>query len=272
MLLSLLVTVLLSSAPPGPPAPSEVEGSLRAGNAAYSRRGEPAQLAEAIRQYGLAASLRSTDPVPLLALARSHAFRAQSSPGAAPDAWREAARAAEKALRASCPAFAQSIDRGEYPARAAAVVDAAGAEPLYWLALSTMGMAQTRGVAAVLAVKDHSRAMMERVAQLEEKIDHGGPRRALGTWLATLPSAAGGGAAAARAQFERARALAPAYQLTRVREAETLAVLLQDAKRFDALLSEVFKFDLGSAPAIAPENRMAKQLAQALAARRDLLF
>jgi hypothetical protein len=135
-----------------------------------------------------------------------------------------------------------------------------------------MGMAQSRGMSAVLAVREAARALMQRAAELDERVDHGGPRRALGAWLATLPSAAGGGAAAARAQLERARALSPVYQLTKVRDAEVLAVLLQDAARFDALLREVLAFDVAAAPEIAPENRLAQRLARALVARRDRLF
>jgi hypothetical protein len=57
-----------------------------------------------------------------------------------------------------------------------------------------------------------------------------------------------------------------------VREAETLAVLLQDRKRFEALLREVIAFDATAAPEIGPENRLAKRLARELMARRDDLF
>jgi hypothetical protein len=87
-----------------------------------------------------------------------------------------------------------------------------------------------------------------------------------------VPSAAGGGAAAARAELERARAIAPAYQLTRVRDAEVLAVLLQDGARFDALLQEVLASDPERSPEIAPENRLAQRLARDLLKRRDRLF
>ena len=124
----------------------------------------------------------------------------------------------------------------------------------------------------MLSVKDAARALMERAAALDERVDFGGPRRALGAWLAAIPSAAGGGAAAARTQLERALALAPSYQLTRVRDAETLSVLLQDRARFERLLGEVLAFDPARAPEVAPENRLAQRLAKDLLARRDRLF
>jgi TRAP transporter T-component len=254
------------------PVEDPFASALRAGDAAFAERDDARRLAEAIARYGEAATLRPSDAAPLVALARANAFRAQSTPSAAREAWRDAARAAERALRLASPAFAAAVDGGDDPGRAARSVTSAGAEPLYWLAVATMGMAQVRGMAAVLAVKDAARAMAERSAVLDERVDHGGPRRALGAWLATIPSAAGGGAAAARRELERALALDPSYQLTRVRDAETLAVLLQDRKRFDVLLGEVLAFDEARAPEIAPENRLAKQLARDLLARRDRLF
>lgn len=245
---------------------------MRSGEAAYAGRDDPSRLASAIAHFRAAAALRPGDAAPLLALARASAYRAQATPEAARDSWRDVSASAEQALRIASPSFAEAIDRGEDPGRAVAKVDRSGAPALYWLALSTMGMAQARGMAAVLSVKDGARAMMERAAALDERVDFAGPRRALGAWLATLPSAAGGGASAARSQFERARSLFPEYQLARVRDAEVLAVLLQDRKRFEVALGEVLAFDEGRAPAIAPENRLAKKLARDLLARKERLF
>lgn len=260
-------------APATASAPPEARGEeMRAGEAAFAARDDPMQLAAAIGHFRAAAAARPGDPAPLLALARAHAYRAQAAPETARDSWREASRASEQALRSAAPAFAEAVDRGDDPGRAAAKVERGGAAALYWLALSTMGMAQARGMVAVLSVRDAARAMMERAAALDERVDFGGPRRALGAWLATLPSAAGGGAGAARSQLDRARSLFPEYQLARVRDAEVLAVLLQDPKRFETSLAEVLAFDDARAPAIAPENRLAKRLARELLARKERLF
>lgn len=245
---------------------------LAAGDAAFSGRGDPARLALALEAYGRAAAEAPGDPAAELRLARAHAFRALSDPAAAAAAWPAAARAAERALRRLSPAFAEAVDAGKPPAEAAARVEPPGAEGLYWLALATWSSAQRKGVAALLAVKDAALAMMERAAALDERVDFGGPERALGAWRASLPGPAGGGVAAARAHFERARGLAPGYQLTRVREAETLCVLLQDKARFEALLSEVLVADEAALPEAAPENRLAKRFAEALRARRGRLF
>ncbi len=261
-----------AAAPAPAGAPRAYGEEMRAGEAAFAARDDPVQLAAAIGHFRAAAASRQGDPAPLLALARAHAYRAQAAPEAARDSWREASRASEQALRSAAPGFAEAVDRGEDPGRAAAKVERGGAAALYWLALSTMGMAQARGMVAVLSVRDAARAMMERAAALDERVDFGGPRRALGAWLAVLPSAAGGGAGAARSQFDRARSLFPEYQLARVRDAEVLAVLLQDPKRFETSLAEVLAFDDARAPAIAPENRLAKRLARELMARKERLF
>ncbi len=207
-----------------------------------------------------------------VALVSLLAFEALADPGAASRAWPAAARAAERALRKLSPPFAAAVDAGAGAGEAAARVEAPGAEALYWLALATWSSAQAKGVSALLAVKDAALAMMERAAALDERVDWGGPRRALGAWRAALPGPAGGGVAAARAHFERARAIAPGYQLTRVREAETLCVLLQDRARFDALLGEVLAAGEAALPEAAPENRLARKLAQALRARASQLF
>jgi hypothetical protein len=114
--------------------------------------------------------------------------------------------------------------------------------------------------------------MMARAAELDERLDAAGPHRALGAWRAMLPVAAGGGAAASRAHFDRARALAPDDPLRPVAEAETWAVLVQDEARFDALVGEVLAFDPARAGARAPEAAIAKRRARELLDRKARLF
>jgi hypothetical protein len=254
--------------------PSPFELALGEGDRAFAARHEPLRLAEAIGAYRRAAAARAGDGAAELRLARAEAFRALAARGPveAKEAWDASARAAERALRAATPAWAQAIDRGEDPAAAAARVEAPGAEALYLLAQGAMRAAQATGYAAVLAVKDAALAMMARAAELDERLDAAGPHRALGAWRAALPVAAGGGAAAARAHFDRARQLAPDDLLGRVAEAETYAVLVQDAALFDALLAEVAAADPGRDPARAPENAVAQRRAAELHERRARLF
>jgi hypothetical protein len=258
----------IAAAPPG----DAVEAARRAGDEAFAVRSEPERLKAAIASYERAQSGRPGDPALELKLARAQALWAMTSRDDSATAWTACARAAERALRRLSPAWAGEIDKGRAMAEAAPKVTGSGAEALYWLAMGTMGSAQAKGFAAVLAVKDGVRASMERSAALDERIDYGGAHRALGAWLAALPAATGGGAAPSKARFDRARALFPSFKLTLVRQAETYAVLLQDAKLFDALLADVLAFDEATAPEIAPENRLAKALAKELLGRKNRLF
>jgi hypothetical protein len=263
---------------PPPPAaredaPERFEAALADGDRAFGQRGDPSRLAAALRAFAGAAAQRPGDPGAETRLARAEAFRGlAASPPEAGRAWEASARAAERALRRVSPAWAEAIDRGEDPAAAAARVDAAGAEPLYLLAQGTMRAAQAAGYAAVLAVKDAALAMMARAAELDERIDAAGPHRALGAWRAMLPVAAGGGASAARAHFDRARALAPEEPLARVAEAETWAVLVQDEARFEALLEEVLALDPERVAGRAAELAVAQRRATELLERMVRLF
>lgn len=251
-----------------------VAAALAEGDAAFGQRGDPARLAAALQAYRRAQAQRPGRPEVELRLARAEAFRALAAdaPEAARPGWEASARAAERALRTVSPGWARAIDDGDAPEAAAAKVGAEGAEALYWLALGAMRAAQAQGYAAVLAVKDGTLGMMDRVAALDERIDAGGPLRALGAWRAALPVAAGGGAARALQDFERGRRLFPDDLLGRVLEAETYAVLVQDGKRFDRLLDEVKAFDLAKAPGRSPENAIAKRRAEALREKRARLF
>jgi TRAP transporter TatT component family protein len=257
-----------------PPAAAEAELALAEGDRAFARREDTSQLEAAIAAYERAALLRPADPAIEVRIARAEAYRglAAPEPSRAREGWDASARAAERALRVLAPSWAKAIDAGEDPAAAAARIDAGGAEALYWLALGTMRSAQTTGYAAVLAVKDSALGMMTRAAELDERVDAAGPLRALGAWRAALPVAAGGGAAASRAHFERARALAPDDLLGPVSEAETYAVLTQDQPLFEQLLAEVLAADPGRDPVRAPENRIARRRAQELLEREARLF
>jgi hypothetical protein len=255
-------------------APESLDALLGEADRAFAERGDAGRLDAAIRAYSAAATRRPAEPGAELGLARAEAFRslAAGTPSVAREAAEASARAAERALRRASPAWAAAIDRGEDPAAAAAWVDAPGAEPLYWLALGTMRAAQATGYAAVLATKDAALAMMARAAELDERIDAAGPHRALGAWRAMLPVAAGGGAAAAKAHFDRARALAPDEPLARLAEAETWAVLVQDERRFDALVAEILALDAARVPGRGPEAAIAKRRARALLERKARLF
>jgi len=281
---TLLAAALLACARPAPvDGAPEVPGAavdpasaaLAEGTAAWPDRGQPARLGAALDAFRRAARVRPGDPALELPLARAEAFRALAAGGGSAEAraaHEASARAAERALATLAPAFAEALKAGRSPAEAAALVPAAGAEPLHWLALGHMGVAQVTGHAAVLAVKDQVLPLMDRAAGLDEAVDEGGPLRALGAWSAMLPVAAGGGVAPARARFARAAERFPDEPWRRVLEARTLAVLLQDRAAFERLLGEVLATEAGAHGARAPEAALARREAQALLDKKASLF
>ncbi len=243
--------------------------ALASADAAYAERLDLARLKAAIAGFEEAAALRPDEPAPLVRLARAHAFRAELAPAEAREAWGAAGRAAEGALRLLAPSFEEALRRGEAPGEAAKAVGVNGAEPLYLLGEAGMGLARQRGMAAILAVKDGALALVERAASLDERVDRAGPRRVLGAWRATLPTAAGGGVAASRRELERARQLFPDELLTDVEEARTLAVLLQDEKRFESLLVRVLASEKKASSKERPDDELARRRARELLARRE---
>jgi hypothetical protein len=275
------VAISLACRGPTPPPPAgsppdeeAFRAALAEGDAAFARRADPGALADALLAYRRAEALRAGGAEAALRVARAEGFRALSAtaPAEARNAWMASARAAERALRALSPAWAAAIDAGAPAADAAARVEAPGAEALYRVSLGTLRAAQLTGYAALLAAKDSALPGLERAAVLDERVDAAGPHRALGALRAALPAAAGGGGPAARAHFDRARALFPDEQLARVAEAETYAVLVQDSGLFDRLLAEVLAFDPAAWPERAPENRVAQARARELRERRARLF
>ena len=277
--LALGLLLAVAGCPGGPaerPAPASsaeaVQAALAEGDAAWPRRADPAGLRAALAAGRRAAAARPGDPAIELRLARAEGFRALAAalPAEALAAHDASSRAAERALRTASPRFAAAVDQGRPLAEAAALVEPSGAEPLYWLALGRFGVAQGTGPAAVLAVKDQALALMARAAALDERLEAGGPLRALGAWSAMLPAAAGGGAGAAQARFERAGQLFPDEPWRRVDEARTLSVLLQDRAGFERLLGEVL-----AAPDAAergPEQAVARRRAREWLDKRARLF
>jgi hypothetical protein len=258
--------------PPRTAGPEAVQAALAEGDAAWSRRAEPPQLLAALDAWRRAAAARSGEPATELRLARGEGFRALAAqlPIEALAAHEASSRAAERALRTLSPAFAAAVDQGRPLAEAAALVGPDGAEPLYWLALGRLGVAQGTGPAAVLAVKDHALALMARAAELDERLEAGGPLRALGAWSAMLPSSAGGGVEAARRRFARAAELFPDEPWRRVDEARTLRVLVQDGAGFERLLGEVL--EAPEAAERGPEQALARRRARDWLDKRARLF
>ncbi|MCB9562583.1 MAG: hypothetical protein H6708_19445 [Kofleriaceae bacterium] len=175
-------------------------------------------------------------------------------------------RCAAYALRGLAPGFAALIDGDDAAAaRALAGARAADAPLLYWLGTA---LAVAIGIApddlALAAMLPRATAILTRVVELDDGIDHGGGHVTLGILLAAQSAAVGGDPERGRAHLERAVALTDGRGLLApVMTARIYAVTTRDRALFERLLREV----LATSPAVWPEQRLANELAQRRARR-----
>ena len=114
--------------------------------------------------------------------------------------------------------------------------------------------------------------LMQRIAELDEGYDYGGPHLYLGVFETLLPPALGGRPEVGRAHFERALALAEGrHLLTQVMFAEQYARLVFDRALHEELLSEVLAAAV-EVPELTLMNAVAKRRAQELMETADAYF
>ncbi len=144
---------------------------------------------------------------------------------------------------------------------------------VYGLATSWAGWIQAHSddfnaVAELGRVK----ALIARVAELDEGHDYGGPHLYLGIFEVLLPPALGGRPALGRYHFERAIALAEGrHLLTKVLFADQYARLVFDRPLHDRLLEEVLAAT-DDPPELRLMNALAKRMARELLETADDYF
>jgi hypothetical protein len=116
------------------------------------------------------------------------------------------------------------------------------------------------------------KALMARIADLDESYDHGGPQLYLGVFETLLPPAMGGRPELGREHFERAIELSDGrYLMVKVLYAERYARLLFDRELHDRLLNEVLAAEIRE-PGLTLVNRVAQERARVLLAGADDYF
>ena len=116
------------------------------------------------------------------------------------------------------------------------------------------------------------KALIGRVAELNEGYEYGGPHLYLGVFELLLPPALGGRPEAGRYHFERALALAEErHLLTKVLFAEHYARLMFDRPLHDRLLNEVLEAEV-QVPELQLMNAIAKRQARQLLDSADAYF
>ena len=116
------------------------------------------------------------------------------------------------------------------------------------------------------------RVIMERLIELDETFDNGGPHLYMGGLDTFLPAAMGGKPEEGRKHFERAIEIAGGkYLLTKVIYAQQYARLVFDKELHDRLLNEVLEADSLS-PGMTLTNTVAKNRARILLRESDEYF
>jgi hypothetical protein len=144
---------------------------------------------------------------------------------------------------------------------------------LYRLGSSWAGWIQANSEDfAAIAELGRVKALMQRLVELDEGYDYGGPHLYMGVFETLLPPALGGRPELGRKHFERAIELADGrYFLAQVFFAEQYARLVFDRELHDQLLEEVVKGD-PAVPGLTLINTVAQQQAQQLLDSADDYF
>jgi hypothetical protein len=249
------------------------------GDAAWSLRGDRAQVELAIVAWDKALQATPDDASLLVKLARASYFLADGHLRADPSrredylaTFAKGTDYAERALVATSPDFKARVQGGEAVKDAVGVVGKDSVPALYWYASNLGKWAKAKGFATTLGNKDTIRAVMERCLALDPTFFHGGPDRYFGAYFAVAPSFAGGDLGKSESHFRKSLDLAPSYLATKVLMAENLAVKRQDRELFKRLLEEVLAAPEDALPELVPEARVEKQKATELLQAIDEKF
>ncbi len=144
---------------------------------------------------------------------------------------------------------------------------------LYQLGSSWAGWIQANSEDfAAIAELGRVKALMQRLIELDEAYDYGGPHLYMGVFETLLPPALGGRPEIGRMHFERAIELAEGrYFIAQVFFAEQYARLVFDRELHDRLLEEVVNGD-PAVPGLTLINTVAQQQAQELLDSADEYF
>ena len=247
------------------------------GDEAWEGRDEEENIRAAITAWEQAVEMDGSDHETWVKISRGYYFLADghlrwSDPDAMGENWQTGIRAAERALRALSPEFAQRMSAGENVTEAVAVLEADAVPALYWRASNLGKWARADGFATVLSYKDEIRAVMTRCLELNRDYFFTGPDRYFGAFFAIAPAYAGGDLDRSRQHFEYSIAQQPNYFGTRVLMAENLAVKLQDRDMYVEQLQYVLDGDPTALEGAEPENRVEQRKAREAMERVDELF
>jgi tetratricopeptide (TPR) repeat protein len=265
--------------PATPEAAAQREQLAQQAEAAWAQRSDIAQLQAAIRAWEQIVEQSPNDHETWTRLARGYYFLAdchysfeEAQHDQMMETYDKGRLAAERALVAMSPDFAERMRNGTRIEEAVSVLQVGAVPALYWRSTNLGKWASAQGFATVLSYKDEIRAIMSRCLELDANYFYAGPHRYFGAFFARAPAFAGGDLERARQHFDQSLQVAPNYFATRVLYAQDYAVKSQNRALFEEQLNLVINGNVEAIPEVAPENRAEQRKARELMARADELF
>ncbi|MGB8329597.1 MAG: TRAP transporter TatT component family protein [Polyangiales bacterium] len=260
-------------------ARAQVAQLMADADAAWANRGDPDQVKAAIDAWTKASEIDPTNAKALSELSHAIYFYAdchlrfdEDHPDTYKNTHEQGTRAAERALSAMSPAFAEKMASGARIEDAIPVLNASAVPALYWRSSNLGRWAKLDSFATLLSYKDEIRAVMEFCLDEDPLYWYQGPDRYFGVFYAVAPSFAGGDMKKSAAHFNVAIDAHPNYFGTRILMAEEWAVKEDNRPLFEELVNYVLAGDPNVIPEIVPENTCEQRKARKLMDQIDDLF
>ncbi|MBW1757863.1 MAG: hypothetical protein JRJ80_17060 [Deltaproteobacteria bacterium] len=257
----------------------EVVRLLETAQAAWDNRGDQAQAKAAVDAWTAATDLDPKNAQALTDLSHAIYYYAdcflrpdEEHPELYKETHESGTRAAERALSALSPAFADKMASGERIDEAISVLNANAVPALYWRSSNMGRWATLESFATLLSYKDEIRAIMEFCLDEDPLYWYQAPDRYFGIFFAKAPGFAGGDMKASAAHFNVSIDAHPNYFSTYILMAEEWAVKEDNRPLFEELVNYVINGDVNSIPAIIAENQCEQRKAHKLMAEIDDIF
>ncbi len=261
-------------------AGGDASADIKAGDEAWAKRDDRAQLEAAIAAWEKATTTNPADCETGTKLARAYylladghlSFEGEAGKDKYLQTHEKGMTAGERALVACSAAFKAKMEAGSKMEQALDTIDAKSAPALYWYTTNLGKWANAQGLSTVLKYKAKIKSQVERIMAVEEHFFYSAAHRYLGVIYAKAPAIAGGDMKQAKVHFEASLANAPNYLATTVLWCEFYAVKSEDKAGFKAKLEWVLKQPDDVIPEITAENKVEKKKAQKLLAMIEEKF
>jgi len=260
-------------------ARAQVAALMAEAEAAWAQRGDQAQAKAAVDAWTKAGEIDPKNVEALTELTHAIYFYSdchlrfdEDNPDAYKDMHEVGTRAAERALSAMSPAFAEKMASGERIEDAIGVLNRSAVPALYWRSSNLGRWATLESFATLLSYKDEIREIMEFCLANNPDYFYSGPNRYFGIFYSKAPGFAGGDMKKSVAFFNTAIDAYPNYYGTRILMAEEWAIKEDNRPLFEELVNYVLNGDPNVIPEIVPESLCEQRKAKKLMAEIDDTF